>query len=52
MYGPKRKKARNGIEMMKRKKANMGTEMMMKRKKAGMGRMMYVDGGMPQAKPN
>ena len=38
--------------MMKRKKANMGTEMMMKRKKARMGRMMYADGGMPQAKPN
>ena len=40
MYG-KRKTARNGMEMMKRKKA-------------GHGRMMYGVGGeaMPKAKPN
>jgi len=43
MYGPKREKKMPG-GMPKMKKAN--------RKKAGMGRMMYVDGGMPKAKPN
>ena len=44
----KRKKAGHGMEM-KRTKAMYGKEM---RKKAAGGRMMYVDGGMPQAKPN
>ena len=38
MYGTKREKKMPGG--------------MMKRKKANMGRMMYADGGMPQAKPN
>ena len=36
-------------KMMKRTKAFYGTKM---RKKAASGRMMYVDGGMPKAKPN
>ena len=39
----------NKKKMMKRTKAFYGTKM---RKKAASGRMMYVDGGMPKAKPN